>query len=197
MIDAFIIAVSASEEKLNKIFNIATIYVFRTFGDRCNAFAMILTSPGKITKEPATVCIYAGFRGELTYVTSIPYEYVKKYSNEKLKSRKMLIVDMYKPPCILEVEYVCSGIDIIGRENMSKIEDKELRNILKNIEVYREINEESYAYIILNYKGIDTNIITYCTTELILLREFIMNRLSIENLLEILNSLKEKIKIVD
>ncbi len=198
--DAFIIAIGSAEEKVKKVLNVSTVYVFRTYGKKCLAFAMFILSQSEDIREPTSVAVYAGHREEISYVTSLPYMYIEsKLCNITKKDiKRVIVLDMYNPPCTTVVEYICSLRHILEKEDvLAEIDDEEMLNILDGIELYKEFNENSYAYLILNYRGIDPDIISKCVICMVFSREFLLDRITRSEFIRNINSIKEKIKIID
>ncbi len=188
MQESIILAISSAEEMVKKIFNVSTVYVFRTYGTNCKVFGMFLLAPGKIIREPTSVCIYANIRGELTYVTSLSLE---KLPDIKRSSKRdiVMMLDMYNPPCVSTVRFLCYLSDII---------DIDLRNLefAYSFEIYEEVSEDNYAYMIYKSHDLDPKTISKIVIVMMLMRMLLEGKISREKTINVLREVEEKLRIV-
>ncbi|NPA69479.1 MAG: hypothetical protein GXO26_01605 [Crenarchaeota archaeon] len=188
MQESVILAVSSAEELVKKIFNVSTVYVFRTFGTNCKVFGMFLLAPGRLIREPASVCVYANIRGELTYVTSLSLE---KLSNVKRMSKKdiVMMLDMYNPPCVSTVRFLCYLSDII---------DIDLKNMdfAYSFEIYEEVSEDNYAYMIYKSHDLDPRAVSKTVIAMILMKLYLEGKISKDKIIELSRDIEEKLRIV-
>ncbi len=188
MQESIILAISSAEEFVKKIFNVSTVYVFKSYGNTCKAFGMFLISPGKILREPASVCIYANLRGELTYVTSLSASYI---SNVHIGSRReiAMILDMYNPPCVSTVEFLCYLSDIVS------IRRRELETAT-TFELYREISDDNYIYMIYKSRELDPKTIASIIILMISFKSYLEKKIDEKCLEYIAESMREKLRVL-
>ncbi|NPA22894.1 MAG: hypothetical protein GXO23_01160 [Crenarchaeota archaeon] len=185
MQESIILAISSSEEFIKKILNVSTVYVFRTFGARCKVFGMFLISPGRILREPSSVCVYADNRGDLTYVTSVSSSYV----NNRFRSsgREIAIVlDMYNPPCVTMVRFLCYLSETVEVE-------RELE-LAGSFELYREVSDDNYLYMIYRSRDLNPRSIALTVITMILYKSYLEKKITKEDIARAAAYVREKLR---
>ncbi|NPB00346.1 MAG: hypothetical protein GXO10_03130 [Crenarchaeota archaeon] len=188
MQESIVLAISSAEEFVKKMLNVATVYVFRTYGVNCKVFSMFLLSPGRVLKEPSSVCIYASSRGELTYVTSLSLENLTRTVRSSRRD-VVIALDMYNPPCTVTVRFLCYLSDLVD------LEVRELE-FACSFEIYEEVSDDEYAYMIYSSRDIDPKTIARIVITMILMKLYLENKIDKETIDKMASEMREKLRIL-